>query len=47
MPKLALQVVSDRLRCSSDLASGFRPRLVVLALLAVPDRDADRSGLRL
>jgi hypothetical protein len=33
MPKLAVRVVSDRLRCPSDLHSGSRPQLVVAALV--------------
>jgi len=34
MPKLAVRVVSDRMRCPGDLASGYRPQLVVSALVA-------------
>jgi hypothetical protein len=40
MPKLAIRVVRDSMRCSSDLASGYRPQLVVAALVAVPDRSS-------
>jgi hypothetical protein len=38
MPKLSVRVVSDRMRCTNDLASGNRPRLVVAALVAQPSR---------
>jgi hypothetical protein len=34
VPKLAVRVVSDRMRCSSDLNSGNRPQLVVAALVS-------------
>jgi hypothetical protein len=37
LPKLAIRVISDKMRCSSDLASGYRPQLVVAALVAAPD----------
>jgi len=39
MPKLEVRMVKDRMRCSSDLASGYRPQLVVRALVAVPSRS--------
>ena len=40
MPKLAIRVVRDRMRCSSDLASGYRPQLLVAALVALPERSS-------
>jgi hypothetical protein len=45
MPKLTIRIVSDRMRCASDLASGHRPQLVVMALVAVPDRSAAEQDL--
>jgi hypothetical protein len=33
IPRLSVRVVSDRMRCTSDLASGNRPRLVLAALV--------------
>lgn len=33
MPKLSVRVMSDRMRCPSNLSGGFRPQLVVAALV--------------
>jgi hypothetical protein len=41
IPKLAIRLISDRMRCSSDLASGYRPQLAVAALVARPARSSD------
>jgi hypothetical protein len=40
MPKLAVRVISDTMRCSSDLASGARPQLVVAALVVASHRSS-------
>ena len=37
MPKMAVRVIDDRLRCPSALGSGHRPQLVVAALIPASD----------
>ena len=38
MPRLSVRVLRDRMRCQSDLGSGFRPQLVIAVLVAAPER---------
>jgi hypothetical protein len=37
MPKLAVRVLHDKVRCQSELGSGHRPQLIVAALVAAPE----------